>query len=109
MTILSETTKNVMDSTGGKLMITAAILLIILAVIAINNAKLVVMIVFTIASAICFIVGLTIGSKPHRQIKAIISDEYSVVDLYDRYDVIERDGAIWVLIEKEPIAKESEE
>ena len=107
MTILSETTKNVMDPTGDALMIAAVILFIIFIFIVDHDVKLVVMIVFLIAFATCFIAALTIGSKPHRRIKAIISDEYSAVDLYDRYGVIERDGAIWVLTEKEPIAKES--
>ena len=107
MTILSETTRRVLTPTGGVLLFVAVILLIILFVIANDNAALTVF--FTIAFAICLIAALMIGSKPHRQIKVIISDEYSAVDLYDRYDVIERDGAIWVLIEKEPIAKESEE
>ena len=110
MTILPETTKNVMDSTGVAFMIVTAILLIILSIIIVNNdVKLIVIVGLSIAFAICYIAGLTIGTKPHRQIKAIISDEYSAVDLYDRYNVNGRDGAIWVLTEKEPIAKEGEE
>ena len=104
MTILSETTKNVINSAGSALMIVAVILTIIFFVIVISDGALVVGLAFLIAVVMCFIASLVIGSKPHRQIKVIISDEYSAVELYDKYNVTDREGDIWTLVEKEPIS-----
>lgn len=108
MTILSETTKNTTDTTGIMLVLVVAILFVILLIIRLNDCNYAAVFTLLIAVIICVIVSMAISLKPHRQIKAIISDEYSAVDLYDKYDVEERDGAIWVLTEKEPMTEEDE-
>lgn len=108
MTILSETTVRVLNPIGIMYLVIIVILTLSLLCM-VNCINFVTGIIFLIAIAMCFATVMTIGIEPHRNIKAIISDEYSAADLYDKYDVKERDGAIWVLTEKEPMTEEDEE
>ena len=105
MTILSETTHRVLTPTGVVLLVIAAILMVITFIIA-SDINLVIGITFLIAIVMCFGVAMTIGSKPHREIKVIISDDYPATNLYDEYTVEDRDGKIWILTEKEPMTEE---
>lgn len=108
MTILSETTVRALNPIGIMFLVIIMILLIISLVI-VDHINLVVGITFLIAIAMCSGALMTIGVNHHRRIKAIISDDYPATDLYDEYIVKERDGKIWVLVEKELIAKKDEE
>lgn len=107
MTILFESTQVIATSTscvffviGFFLPLLIMLLLFALTYHGLDNIIALSLLIFTI---MCFVVGL-ICAKPHRKIKAIISNEYSAVELYDKYDVIEREGDIWTLVEKEPIS-----
>lgn len=104
MQILFETTARELNPIGIMFLIIIMILLIISLVI-VDYINLVVGITLLIAIAMCFCSVMTIGTEHHRKIKAIISDEYSVVELYDKYDVTEREGDIWTLVEKEPMVE----
>lgn len=109
MTILSETTQKILTGTGIVCLIATVILFIFGVAVcgmAIDNAAAALVVI--IASLAC-LAGAIFSSEPHRKIKAIISDDYSAVELHDKYDVEERDGEIWVLMEKEPISKEESE
>lgn len=105
MTILSETTQKILSGVGIVCVIAGLILCIfsIVCVAAIGNN--IAALVVVIAALVCM-AGAAFSSEPHRKVKAIISDDYSAVELHDKYDVNERDGEIWVLTEKEPISKE---
>ena len=108
MTILSETTARTLNPIGTMFLVIIVILMLTSLCI-VDYIDLVVGIIILIAIAMCFVAVMTIGTSHYRRIKAIISDEYSAADLYDKYDVKERDGAIWVLTEKEPMTEEDEE
>lgn len=104
MTILFETTTRELNPIGIVFMV-IMIILAIISTCAAEHIDFVVGIIFLIAIAMCFCAAMTIGTEHHRKIKATISDEYSVVELYDKYDVAEREGDIWTLVEKEPMVE----
>ena len=59
-------------------------------------AFLVIAISFTVITCVfCF--------EPYRKIKVILADDYSAVELLDKYTVDDREGEIWVLTEKKPM------
>ena len=54
----------------------------------------------------CVLVGLIVGNckkKPtgRYQYECLIDDETPCADIYDKYDVVDRRGEIWVLEDKE--------
>lgn len=112
MTILSETTIKVLNPIGIVSLFISLLIIVLLIIISISiieyiNGTIIITIFFVIV--MYFSVAMTMGSTPHRRIKAIISDDYPATNLYDEYTVEDRDGKIWILTEKEPMTEEDEE
>ena len=102
MTILSESTQYIL-TVSGRLF---AVLTFIALCIAINLffeayyktglAFLAIVISFIIITCVFCV-------EPHRKIKVILADDYSAVELLNKYTVDDREGEIWVLTEKKPM------
>ena len=52
----------------------------------------------TVLAAIIFV--FVYLKKPYLEFKAVVSDDYSATELYEKYDVIGHDGKIWILNER---------
>ena len=105
MTVLSETTQRIPTQAGYAFIVIGIIIVSVCFLSVIDNyikLKSGIILVFVLGGIFFMVMGW-ISCKPHRKIKAILSEEYPAVSLYDKYDVKERDGEIWVLLEKEPI------
>ena len=52
---------------------------------------------------ICLFCGIIIANKPSniKQYQVTISDDVSIVEFNERYDVIDVEGKIWTIVEKE--------
>ena len=99
MTILSETTKYTLTTTGGIVLLLGVVLCAVFAAIGArydNLSLTIVGVVILLAAGFS-----TIYFKvSYQEIKAIISDDYPATELYDKYDVVKRDGEIWILDER---------
>ena len=105
MTILSESTVKCATFLGYSLFI----IVFMLAILAINMIRyddfktglglIIFAVVVFVSSIICCL-------EPHREIKVLLSDDYPAVKLYDKYDIKERDGNIWILREKEALKED---
>lgn len=107
MTILHESTQRIITDTGCIFLIffIAAIMLTAYAFSRGYVKEAFIYLAITIAVvvivAICF-------TKPHRKIKAIIPEDYSAVELLDKYTINGNEGEIWTLTEKEPMKKQED-
>ena len=106
MTVLSETTFRQIAPSGIFVLFIAMIFLA-LAILELTDLEYPCAFYFItvciILIAACFIAFI----EPHRRLKVILSEDYLAVDLLEKYDIEERDGDIWVLIEKEPMEGET--
>ena len=100
MTILSETTKYVLTSTGVMVLPLGILLGLIIAVIGVRCDSMCLTIVgaVTVLAAIIFV--FVYLKKPYLEFKAVVSDDYSATELYEKYDVVGHDGKIWILNER---------
>ena len=103
MTVLSETTQRIPPPAACTFLAVGIIIVSVCLLSVIDNYKKPGIVWVFVLGGIFFMAMGCISCKPHRKIKVILSEEYPAVILYDKYDVKERDGEIWVLLEKEPI------
>ena len=101
MTVLSETTRYALTSTGAMVLPLGIVLGLIIAAIGARCDSMCLTIVgaVTVLAAIIFV--FVYLKKPYLEFKAVISDNYSATELYEKYDVVGHDGKIWILEEKE--------
>ena len=108
MEILSETTQKV-ATLPGVIAILLGVLFIfgfLISGLYTNKGKLV--FAFALLTIVFLAIGFTVCTEPHRRVKVILQDDYPAVELLEKYDVVEQDGKILTLQEKEPIGKEDE-
>ena len=100
MTVLAEEIIHDLSVVGALAFVLGVIGVIVGVLIGMSGYKVMGTIFFAIG---CLLMGVTftsVGQDSYRQLKVLLSDDYPVVDLYDRYDVVEKEGEIWVLKEK---------
>lgn len=100
ITILSESTNNVLTPLGFLLIFFGSMSCIISLILVFEGyAK---HSIFPLFIGIVMIgIAIVFCHKPETEVKATLSEDYPVTKLFDTYDVIDRDGDIWILIEKE--------
>lgn len=104
MTILSESTRFILTDIGMALLVIGFFLLVIAATLLVNDFPKSALLSLAIAISL-LVIAFAFQREPHRKIKVTISDDFSATALYDKYDINDRDGDIWVLTEKEPMEK----
>lgn len=112
MTILFQSTQNIVTTYGTIMIACGLIGLIIGLVIALYEACdefIKIAVIICCISVISLLAGLTIGAKPHEKIKVILSDNYPAIKLYEKYNIEGREGNIWTLISKKTIEEEEKE
>ena len=100
MTILSETTKYTLTSIGGTVFIFGMILCMTFVTIGLRDDSMCLGIIGAVIGLAAVISVAIYFKEPYQEIKAIISDDYPATELYDKYNVVKRDGEIWILNER---------
>lgn len=57
-------------------------------------------VLFLIFVVCLILLAIDVGATPLQQYEVIISPDTSITEIYDRYDVVEQRGEIWVLEDK---------
>lgn len=102
MTILSESTQSVITNDGLLVLLFALITLAAAVVLLATECYKSGFFLLAITIAILVIIEI-FYMKPYRRIKVILSDDYSAVELLDKYTVNGNEGEIWTLTEREPM------
>ena len=100
MTILSETTYHCFTSQGIIMFTIGLILLFIAAITVVSVKSEAFSLVFVIVGLTLILLSFAFYTEPCKQIKATISDNCSAEALYENYNVVGRDGKIWILDER---------
>ena len=101
MTVLSETTRYTFTRTGGMIFLFGIILCMVFVAIGLRDDIMCLAIIGAVIGLATVICAGIYFKEPYQELKAIISDDYSAAELYDKYDVVGHDGKIWILEEKE--------
>ena len=107
MTVLSESTQRILTDTGCIIFV-FFIVAIVVTVYAFIYGYFKEGFIYLAITVAIFVIMVIVCTKPHRKIKAILSDDYPAVELLDKYTVNGNEGEIWTLTEREPM-KEQED
>ena len=101
MEVLNVDVVNVIDGRLVGIFTVLMVLCFILFLITIHHDYAIVFMYLVLISAGGIFLSLMVCYSPIRQYEVILNDDYSAKELYEKYDVIEQRGEIWVIRDKE--------
>ena len=108
MTVLYESTHSCLSHVGGVL-IFAALLGFSIAFACMASERVGAAAVVCAISVAIAISAVIFFREPHRRVLVTLDNKYSAVDLYDKYEIVKREGDIWTLDEKKILEEDEGE
>ena len=100
MTVLAEEIVRDLSAVGVATLMLGVVSVIVGVGLSLSGYKVIGTICFAFSGLLIGITFTSVGQDSYQQLKVLLSDSYPAAELYDRYDVVEKEGEIWVIKEK---------